>query len=162
MSRLMLVGRVEHSSILIRCQIKYRYDLYGKRHLGEGRLLSFGVPLLEERHVSQTEHSTTLTRVVPVLRRSAKMVIRWDSAEQKYTAQRPLFPVTQRITVSRTTFGDLKKIGEETNVSKSEVRPVSDTDAFSGTVVERSRRPALAGKLGATVTQCPRLVKYEN
>ena len=137
MIHLMPRARIETLVDLIRCQIKYRYDLYGKRHLGEGRPLSFGVPL-EEQSVSQNENSTIPTRVVPLLRRIEKMVIRWDSDKQQYTAQRPLLPVTERITVSRTMFGNLKKIDDETNVLNSEVRLTSNTYVFSGRVVERS------------------------
>jgi hypothetical protein len=106
-----------------------------------------------EQSVLPTEHSTTPTRVVSLLRRSQKVVIRWDSDKRQYTAQRPLFPVTHRITVSRTIGSNLKKIGDETNVYNSEGRVAPDTNALLGQVVERSGPSAHTGKLGATVIQ---------
>lgn len=104
----------------------------------------------------QTEHSTTPTRVVPLLRRSTKMVIRWDSDKQKYTAQHLLLPVTQKITVSKTFGSNLKKLDDEANVFNSCVCVTSDTNALLGQVVERSEPSAHTGKLGATVIQSPR------
>jgi len=60
------------------------------------------------------------------------MVIRWDSDKQEYTAQRLLLPVTQTITVSRTTLSRLKKIDGEPNVFNSEVRLDSSANTFLG------------------------------
>ena len=101
----------------------------------------------------QTEHSTTPTKVVPLLRRSTKTVIRWDSHKQQYTAQRPFLPVTQRITVSRTFGSNPQKAANKTNVSNAEGRVASDPDAILGQVVERSEPSVYTGKLGATVIQ---------
>ena len=144
---------MKHSLLLNRCQIRYRYDLYGSRHLGEGRLLDFSVPLEQEQSVLQTEHSTTLTKVVPLLRRSTKMVIRWDSDKQQYTAQHPSLPVTQRITVSRTFGSNVQKVANKANVSNSEGRVATDPNALLGRVVERGEPSAHTGELGATVIQ---------
>jgi hypothetical protein len=115
-------------------------------------LSSFRVPLEEEQRVSQTGHSTTPTKVVPLLRRSTKLVIRWNSDKQQYTAQRPLLPVTQRITISRT-FGNLNKIDNETDVFNSEICVAFDTNAFLDQMVERTEPRAHTGKLGATVVR---------
>lgn len=104
----------------------------------------------------QTEHPTTATKVVPLLRRSTKPVIRWDSDKQQYTAQRPFLPITQRITVSRTSGSNLQKVDGETDVFNSESRVPSDPNTLLGQVVERSEPPAHTGKLGATVIQSSR------
>lgn len=79
---------------------------------------------------TETEYSTTPTRVVPLLRRCKKTVIRWDSDKQRYTAQCPLLPVTQRITVSQTTFSRLRKIDGENSVFNSQACFDSITDAL--------------------------------
>ena len=144
---------MKHFLLLNRCQIRYRYDLFGNRHLGEDRLSYFSVPIEQEQSVLQTEHSTTPTKVVPLLRRSTKTVIRWDSDKQQYTAQRPFLPVTQRITVSRTFGSNPQKVANKANVSNSEGRVASDPNALLGQVVERSEHSAHTGKLGATVIQ---------
>lgn len=81
---------------------------------------------------TETEYLTTPTRVVPLLRRSEKLVIRWDSDKQRYTAQRPLFPITQRITVSRTRLSRLKQIDGETDVFNSQVPLDSNANTFLG------------------------------
>lgn len=83
------------------------------------------------------------------------MVIRWDSDKLQYTAQRPLLPVTQKITVSRTFGSILKKKDDEANVFNSGVCVASDTNALLGQVVERSEPSAHTSKLGATVIQSP-------
>ena len=147
---------MKHSLLSNRCQIRYRYDLYGNRHLGEGRLLHFSVPLEQEQSVLQTEHSTTPTKVVALLRRSTKTVIRWDSDKQQYTAQRPFLPVTQRITVSRTFGSNRQKVADKPNVFNSESRVASDPNALLGQVVERSEPSVHTGNMGATVIQSSR------
>jgi len=106
--------------------------------------------------VLQTEHPITSTKVVPLLRRSTKTVVRWDSDKQQYTAQRPFLPVTQRITLSRTFGNNLQKVDDETNVFDFESRVASYPNALLGQVVERSEPSAHTGKLGATVIQSSR------
>ena len=113
----------------------------------------FQRPLEKEQSVSRTEHPTPATRIVPLLRRSTKMVIRWDSDKQQYTAQRPLLPVTQRITVPLVTFGGPKKRRR----SLCTVCLASETNTFLGQVVERSEHSAHTGKLGATVIHSSKL-----